>query len=108
MRVAGCLWRHDIAPQCYFLLLVTARVSELPPGLGPATSGEVKDARSQTKFSSEKNRLMPCLVAKNFQDSSSHRILRHMHEVLNIHKNKNYLHSSSVNRETNLLSLDTL
>ena len=48
------------------------------------------------------------LVAKNFQDSPSHQIFRHMHEVLNIHENKNYLHNSSVNREINLLSLDTL
>jgi len=52
--------------------------------------------------------LRPCLVVKNFQDFPSHRILRHMHEVLNIYENKNYLHSSSVNREMNLLSLDTL
>jgi len=50
----------------------------------------------------------PCLVRKNFQDSPSHRILRHMHGALNIHENKNYLHSSCVNREMNLLSLVTL
>ena len=34
----------------------------------------------------------PCLVQKNlqnFSDSPSHRIFRHMHEVLNIDKNKN-------------------
>ena len=34
----------------------------------------------------------PCLVhpkLKIFQDSPSHRILRHMHETLNIVKNKN-------------------
>jgi len=29
------------------------------------------------------------LVPKIFQDSPSHRILRHMHEVLNIDENKN-------------------
>ena len=50
----------------------------------------------------------PCLVRKIFQDSPSHRILRYMHGALNIHENKNYLHSSSVNREMNLLSLVTL
>ena len=43
----------------------------------------------------------PCLVRKIFKDSPSHRILRHMHGALNIHENKNYLHSSSVNREMN-------
>jgi hypothetical protein len=31
----------------------------------------------------------PCLLCKNFQDFLSHRILRHMHEVLNIDENKN-------------------
>jgi len=31
----------------------------------------------------------PCLVSKIFQDSPSHRILRHMHEALNIDENKN-------------------
>ena len=31
----------------------------------------------------------PCLVAKNFQDFSSYRILQHMHGALNIHENKN-------------------
>jgi hypothetical protein len=37
--------------------------------------------------------LRPCLVhpkTKNYQDSLSHRILRHMHETLNIDENKNY------------------
>ena len=33
-------------------------------------------------FSSQK-------ILQNFSDSSSHRIFRHMHEVLNIDKNKN-------------------
>jgi hypothetical protein len=33
--------------------------------------------------------LRPCLVRKNFQDSSSYRIFGRMHEVLNIDKNKN-------------------
>jgi len=34
--------------------------------------------------------LRSCLVhLKNFQDSLSHRILGHMHEVLDIDKNKN-------------------
>jgi len=33
--------------------------------------------------------LWPCLVLKNFQDSSSHRIFDRMHEVLNIIENKN-------------------
>jgi len=37
--------------------------------------------------------LGPCLVhskkAKSFQDFPSHRILRHMHEILNIDENKN-------------------
>jgi len=33
--------------------------------------------------------LRPCLVSKNFQDSPSHRIFIHMHEVLNIDENKN-------------------
>jgi len=31
----------------------------------------------------------PCLVPKIFQDSPSHRILRHLHEALNIDENKN-------------------
>jgi len=35
------------------------------------------------------SKLRPCLVSKKFQDSPSHRILRHMHEALNIDKNKN-------------------
>jgi len=47
-------------------------------------------------------RARPCLVRKIFQDFPSHRILRHMHGALNIHENKNYLHSLSVNREMNL------
>jgi len=33
--------------------------------------------------------LRPCLLPKIFQDSPSHRILRHMHEALNIDENKN-------------------
>ena len=32
--------------------------------------------------------LWPCLVRKNFQNSPSHRILRHMHGALNIDENK--------------------
>jgi len=37
---------------------------------------------------------MPCgvqnvMALQNFSDSPSHRIFRHMHEVLNIDKNKN-------------------
>ena len=40
---------------------------------------------------------------KTFQDSPSHRILRHVHEALNIDENKNL----SVNRGINLLSLVT-
>jgi hypothetical protein len=32
---------------------------------------------------------LPSLVPKIFQDSLSHRILRHTHEALNIDKNKN-------------------
>jgi len=31
----------------------------------------------------------PCLVPKKIQDSPSHRILRHMHRVLNFDENKN-------------------
>jgi len=35
--------------------------------------------------------LRPCLVSKNFQDSPSHRILRHMHRALNaVEKITNY------------------
>ena len=52
--------------------------------------------------------IWPCLVPKNFQDSPSYRILRRIHGALNIYENKNYLHSSSVNREMNLLRLVTL
>jgi len=37
---------------------------------------------SKALFSSLKN-------LQNFSDSSSHRIFRHMHEVLNIDENKN-------------------
>jgi len=33
--------------------------------------------------------LRPCLVPKKFQDSPSHRFLRHMHGVLNLDENKN-------------------
>ena len=33
--------------------------------------------------------LRPCLVSKNFQDFPSHRIFIHMHEALNVDKNKN-------------------
>ena len=33
--------------------------------------------------------LTPCLVSKNFQNSSSHRIFIHMHEALNVDENKN-------------------
>jgi hypothetical protein len=33
--------------------------------------------------------LRPCLVRKIFQDFPSHRILRYMHEALNIDENKN-------------------
>jgi len=47
----------------------------------------------------------PCSVPKKFQDSPSHRILWHMHKVLNIDKNKYWLHSLPVIRELNLLSL---
>jgi hypothetical protein len=49
--------------------------------------------------------LWPCLVSKKFQDSPSHRILWHMHGVLNIDKTKYWLHSLPVIRELNLLSL---
>jgi len=45
---------------------------------------------------------------KTFQDSPSHRILRHMHDTLNIDKNKNELHSLPVNCRMNHLSLVTL
>jgi hypothetical protein len=31
----------------------------------------------------------PCLVPKNFQDSPSHRILRHIYKALNIDKKDN-------------------
>jgi len=63
----------------------------------------------QLIWSTQRNyTLRPCLVRKIFQDSPSHQILRHMHGALNINENKNYLHSSSVNREMNLLSLVTL
>jgi hypothetical protein len=34
-------------------------------------------------------KLRPCLVSKNFQDSSSHQIFGRMHEALNIDENKN-------------------
>ena len=34
-------------------------------------------------------KLRACLVRKFFQDSPSHRILRHIHEALNIGENKN-------------------
>jgi len=34
-------------------------------------------------------KLRRCLVSKSFQDFSSHRILRHMHETLNIDKKDN-------------------
>jgi len=34
------------------------------------------------------SKLGPCLVFKKFQYSPSHRILRHMHEALNIKENK--------------------
>jgi hypothetical protein len=37
---------------------------------------------SEALFSSQK-------ILQNFSDSPSHRIFRHMHEVLNIDKNKN-------------------
>ena len=63
---------------------------------------------SQCHIAVHRRHLRPCLVRKIFQDSPSHRILRHMHGALNIYENKNYLHSSSVNREINLLSLVTL
>jgi hypothetical protein len=45
---------------------------------------------------------------KIFQDSSSHRIFRHMHGVLNIDENKNELYSLVKIYETNLLSLVSL
>jgi len=35
------------------------------------------------------NMLRLCLVSKKFQDSPSHRILRHMHKILNLDENKN-------------------
>jgi len=47
-------------------------------------------------------------LLKNFQDFPSHRILGHIHEALNIDKNKNELHSLSVNREKNFLTLVSL
>jgi len=34
-------------------------------------------------------KLMPCLVRKNFQDSPSHRIFGRMYGALNIDENKN-------------------
>jgi hypothetical protein len=55
----------------------------------------------QALFSSTRN-------PKRFQDSLSHQILRHMHKALNIDENKNYSHSLTVNRETNLLTLVSL
>jgi hypothetical protein len=33
--------------------------------------------------------LRPCLVQKKIQDFLSHRILRHIYGILNIHENKN-------------------
>jgi len=43
---------------------------------------EIKGTENRALFSSPRN-------PKNFQDSPSHRILRHMHEALNIDENKN-------------------
>jgi hypothetical protein len=37
-----------------------------------------------TEVGHEKNWVRPCLVPKNFQDSLSHRIFRHMYGVLNV------------------------
>jgi hypothetical protein len=42
---------------------------------------------------------------KILQDFLSHRIFRYIHEALNVGKKNKYLHSLSVNVETNLLSL---
>jgi len=41
-----------------------------------------RDENGMALFSSQK-------ILQNFLDSPSHRIFRHMHEVLNIDKNKN-------------------
>ena len=45
------------------------------------------------KFLVFEGKLRPCLIhrktQKSFQDYSSHRILRHMHEALNIDESKN-------------------
>ena len=68
----------------------------------------VQESVLRSSFSEGLLLFRSCLVRKIFQDSPSHRILWYMHGALNIHKNKNYLHSSSVNREMNLLSLITL
>jgi len=38
----------------------------------------------------------PCLVRKIFQDSPSHRILRHMHGALNIHEKTLRLHGKTL------------
>ena len=67
------------------LLLVAAGVRT---GTGPPTSPQLRMLLSVV---SKKKTLWSCLVPKtikNFQDSPSHRILRHMHETLNIEKNK--------------------
>ena len=42
----------------------------------------IKLALSRALFTSQK-------ILQNFSDSPSHRIFRHMHEILNIDKNKN-------------------
>jgi hypothetical protein len=38
-----------------------------------------------------KHTLRPCLVSKNFQDSLSHRMFRHMYGALNVDEKTNYI-----------------
>jgi len=69
---------------------------------GPACTRQLPARRTHVGIvSSSRN-------PKSFQDSLSHRILRHMHEALNIDENKNQLHSVTVKHETNLLTLVSL
>ena len=51
------------------------------------------------------NRLGPVYFLKIFLQYLSHRIFEHVYKILNIFERNNWLHSSTINNEMNLLNL---
>jgi len=81
------MMRWTTAAQLFDLLLGRCGAAVSQDDFGQSTGGSIHSARPVdgapgALFSSPQK-------AKSFQDSPSHRILHHMHRVLNINENKN-------------------